>query len=514
MHRQPPFAAETAPTAPCGAGEPGQHQDGGRDPGPLATRVASWRSRLSEVDVDRLDEGESLAALHEIELLTRTLSAVATRLQVAFYTSEVARQIEDGVAPSRAGKAVPDDLALARMTSPYWGSRHLTSAKALVLEMPRTLAALAEGTISDFQARAAAEATACLSPQDRAEVDSRLAIALHGASTREIVAAARALVYEVDPKGYVDRARKAAEDRGLTIRPCPDVMGLLTARLPAPQAIACYQALKKHATAMNAAGDPRTVQQLMADECYARLSGRSVVDGIDVEVGLVITDAALFGGSSDAADLTGFGPIPAETARDLLRPPAGDGAGTVTTADPDPSAGTAQAASTSPEHAAGGRVADACPDGDRCTSFACSQLHGTPPPVATRSSAAAPPASGSRHCPTVDLSAATVWVRRLFTDPATGRLLARDSRRRLFTGALRDLVIARDRSCRNAWCGAPVRHVDHIQRFADDGATDRDNGQGLCARCNLAREHPRHLHPPAESYRPPPPLLPVFLRAS
>lgn len=533
MHRRSSFESGSGTSA--GSGSAGEC---------LSSRVAAWRQSLTGLDLDALHDDERLAILHELELLGRTMSAVSVHVQVGFYSSQVAVQIEQGVAPSRAGKAVPDDLALASMTSPYWGSRHLTSARALVGEMPRTLAALADGVIDDDQARTITEVTACLSPEDRGEVDHRLAEALPGSSTREIVAAARALVYEIDPKGYVERARRAAKDRGVTIRPCPDVMGLLSARLPAPEAIACYQSLKKHAAALSASGDPRTLQQLMADELYARLTGRSVVDGIDVEVGLVITDAALFGGTSDAADLTGFGPIPAETARDLLRPggdadrghdpePHGQAHGpvpTVETPDPEPATGE-QASARAPEAPGAGsprspRQISVCPAGERCTDFACAQVHGTPPPAAGAREGgpvAAPgagtpepaaPTAGSAGQGSADLRAARVWLRRLFTDPATGRLLGRDNRRRFFTGSLRDLVIARDQTCRNAWCGAPVRHVDHIQRFADDGATDTDNGQGLCARCNLAREHPRHLHPPPESYRPPPPLLPVFLRAS
>src|SRR5699024_6949678 len=104
--------------------------------------------------------------------------------------------------------------------------------------------------------------------------------------------------------------------------------------------------------------------------------------------------------------------------------------------------------------------------GVRCTDFSCTMLHGAPPPD-SRPAPSTPPApateSSSSGAEPATVAAATVWIRRLFTDLATGRLLARDSRKRLFTGALRDLVIARDQSCRNAWCGAPIRHVDHIQ---------------------------------------------------
>jgi hypothetical protein len=87
-------------------------------------------------------------------------------------------------------------------------------------------------------------------------------------------------------------------------------------------------------------------------------------------------------------------------------------------------------------------------------------------------------------------SPARAWVRRLFTSPATGELLALESRRRTFPTALRSFLVARDEVCRTPWCDAPIRHADHVVRAADDGPTSVDNGQGLCERCNHAKEAP------------------------
>lgn len=82
------------------------------------------------------------------------------------------------------------------------------------------------------------------------------------------------------------------------------------------------------------------------------------------------------------------------------------------------------------------------------------------------------------------------WLRRLYTSPASGDLVAMDSRSRTFDGTLRDFVVLRDQVCRNAWCDAPIRHLDHIVAVADGGATTADNGQGLCEACNYAKEAP------------------------
>ncbi|SDT16083.1 protein of unknown function [Nocardioides scoriae] len=80
------------------------------------------------------------------------------------------------------------------------------------------------------------------------------------------------------------------------------------------------------------------------------------------------------------------------------------------------------------------------------------------------------------------------WLRRLYTRPGTGDLVAMDSRRRTFTGELRKFLLARDQVCRTPWCDAPVRHADHVVPAADDGDTSAANGQGLCEACNYAKQ--------------------------
>ena len=44
------------------------------------------------------------------------------------------------------------------------------------------------------------------------------------------------------------------------------------------------------------------------------------------------------------------------------------------------------------------------------------------------------------------------------------RLVAMESRRRQFPDRLRRLLVLRDQVCRTPWCGAPIRHADHVVR--------------------------------------------------
>jgi hypothetical protein len=85
---------------------------------------------------------------------------------------------------------------------------------------------------------------------------------------------------------------------------------------------------------------------------------------------------------------------------------------------------------------------------------------------------------------------ARVWVRRLYTSPTTGELVAMDSRRRNFDGGLRHFIIVRDDVCRTPWCDAPIRHADHVLPVADGGTTTEEGGQGFCEACNYAKQAP------------------------
>lgn len=89
-----------------------------------------------------------------------------------------------------------------------------------------------------------------------------------------------------------------------------------------------------------------------------------------------------------------------------------------------------------------------------------------------------------------------VWLRRLYVSPDTGELVAMESRRRIFPRRLRRLLVVRDHVCRTPWCGAPIRHIDHVVPAAAGGPTSAENGQGLCEACNLARQAPGMLARP------------------
>jgi hypothetical protein len=81
-------------------------------------------------------------------------------------------------------------------------------------------------------------------------------------------------------------------------------------------------------------------------------------------------------------------------------------------------------------------------------------------------------------------------LRRLYRDPASGSLVAMESRSRFFPKGLANFIGIRDRTCRTPYCDAPIRHRDHATPRNRGGPTSAINGLGECERCNYVKEAP------------------------
>ncbi|MFB9858814.1 HNH endonuclease signature motif containing protein [Paenarthrobacter aurescens] len=370
---------------------------------------------------------ELIDEMRHLEELKSAVSARQARAAVALDLAQRAGQAHAGVPDSKCDTGVAAQVALARRESPNKGSRLFGLAKTLVMEMPRTMAALESGQINEWRATLLVKETACLSVEDRAAVDEELAPdsgTFDGAGDKAIIAAAKAAAYRRDPRSVAQRASHAATERTVSLRPAPDTMTYLTALLPVAQGVAVYAALNRTADSMRSSGDARTRGQVMADTLIERVTGTpGGVSGINLN--LVMTDRALFQGDSEPARLEGYGIVPSEWARALL-------------------------------------VEDQCGSEDQ------------PQPDQE---------------PT-DRSGFAVLLRRLYTAPGSGELLTMDSKARFFPQQLRRFIRIRDHTCRTPYCDAPIRHIDHVIPWHSEGSTNLHNGAGLCEACNHTKENP------------------------
>lgn len=365
-------------------------------------------------------DGTRIDRIATLERLRSAAAAAQYVEMVAFARSQVEAQRGADVDPRQLGRGIADQIALACGISPAEGSRRLTVARGLVIDLPHTLRLLTAGQIDDRAAQLVAGATDHLDRASRQHLDADLVDELPSLSAQRAAGAARRLAYAIDPVAAVERSRRERSQRRVTLRPAPDTMSLLSACLPVEQGVACWAALHRSADELVGRGDGRSRGQIMADTLVERVTGQAKANDIGLDVSIMIgVDALLDHENSRSAEICGFGPIPAAVARELIATSRGR----------------------------------------------------------------------------------SLW-RRLFTAPIRGSsrsedggepeqiIVGGDRHRRRFDGWLAEFIRLRDRHCRDPFCDAPIRHLDHVRPFRDGGLTTAQNGRAVCARGNYVREMP------------------------
>ncbi|MGX5715946.1 HNH endonuclease [Arthrobacter sp. MAHUQ-56] len=403
---------------------------------PASPTVADVLALLGSVPLAADGPGmiDQIRGLEDLKSLAAAKQAEAA---VAFDLVQRREQAAAGIPAGEVGAGVAAQIALARRESPAKGARLLGLAKALT-GMPHTFAAFRSGSLSEWRANLVVKETICLSAGDRAAVDEELAAdtgTLDGAGDKAIITAVRAAAYRLDPASAPKRASRAVGERCVSLRPAPDTMAYLTALLPVAQGVTAYAALARDADAARSAGDDRSRGQVMADTLVERLTGTpGGVSGVEIQ--LVMTDRTLLQADAEPARIPGYGVVPAATARELAltRKTGANDAGKV-----------ALTGRTGADNA------------------------------------------GKNDAGVQELD---LFLRRLYTAPDTGQLVAMDSKARLFPPGLKRYLQIRDDTCRTPYCDAPIRHHDHIMSWQNGGPTTAGNGQGLCEACNHTKETP------------------------
>ncbi|MBO0866484.1 MAG: DUF222 domain-containing protein, partial [Mycobacterium sp.] len=266
------------------------------------------------------DDSERIQRIRLLEELKSVVAAVQARETTEFVASQRAAQAVAGVAVERVGRGIAAQVGLARRISPWLAQRYVGWAQILTSELPATLAALDRGHTSEWRAMIVARETAWLAREHRLQVDREIGPRLETFGDRRVEAETKKLAYRLDPTGYLARIHGAEAERRVSVRPAPDVMCRLTGLLPLAQGVAAYAALAREADARIAAGDARGRGQIMADAMVERLTGQAHAADVPVEINLIMTDQSLLGGD-EPAQLDGYGPIPAATARRLASHP-------------------------------------------------------------------------------------------------------------------------------------------------------------------------------------------------
>ncbi|WP_394216511.1 HNH endonuclease [Brachybacterium vulturis] len=325
------------------------------------------------------------------------------------------------------------EVSMLTRKSPASARHSLASQRRLVADMPEMLTALATAQVTSTVAHGTARSFAPLSPAQRAEADRHLSERLpdlDGAGSETWNDAAAAAIAAADPSGQGRRHRRAMQERHVTLRRAEHGMATLSARVSALDGAKIRKRLSLEAERLRAAGDRRGHQAIQADTFVDTLLGQEdAMVATTLDIGVMITDRA------------------------LLHPGTGD--------------------------------------------LAQIEGYGTAPAEVLREELRGPFGAAltqqAEDAMGPDGPALRAVLRRLFTHPRTGELVAVESRARAFPAALAKFIRWRDQVCRGPHCDAPIRQIDHIQPHASGGRTCLENGQGLCAHCNGKEQQTRSV---------------------
>jgi hypothetical protein len=290
-----------------------------RDPFWLADALTA----LDPPAIAALDADEALGTLERIARLEGWLSALKSRV-----VHRIGAAMTEGVASRAEGRlasmnAVSETACVLRLPEGSAGFL-LNESTALVEEFPSSLAALAEGDIHYQHAQVIVREGVGVPVEERGAYERSLLEAAPELTRPQLAARARRLRETISPEASSERRARAEAQRAVWVEPAPDGMAYLGAFLAAENAVAMFDRLTRIARGAQCPEEARTLPQLRADA----LAGLVIQDspsleeggrlrGIRPQVLVTVPVLTLLGTGDHPAELEGYGPIPADTARRL-----------------------------------------------------------------------------------------------------------------------------------------------------------------------------------------------------
>lgn len=121
----------------------------------VLTEIHRWRRSLSELPPAKTEE-EAIDRNAALEELNSASAAAQARETLTFDMLRRNREAEDGVASEKQGRGLGTEIALARRVSRSRGDGLLKFSRTLLMDLPRTYAAMKSGDISEEKARVVA----------------------------------------------------------------------------------------------------------------------------------------------------------------------------------------------------------------------------------------------------------------------------------------------------------------------------------------------------------------------
>ena len=329
-----------------------------------AADIAEYLSLWSADATDIPDPDDVVPDALSMALSLRRLSSAAQAQEIeaiaAFARETLRTGARDlGFKGSQISEYVLDEISCALSITRRAADVQLTLALQLTKSLPATLSAWKSGDLDWSKVTIIADRTVHLSPEHAGAVEDRVLPVMAGKTTGQLRRLVDRAVIAVDPDGANARHEKARHERSVQHQPGQDGMGTIKANLSAEDAVLVYATLSLIARSFPAT-DPRTMDQRRADTLIDLITGRATAptsdpastgadagtdDDADGEsdlrassgrtgdaepakaaahstrragkplIDLIITAGTLLGLDNQPAELSGYGPVPAELAR-------------------------------------------------------------------------------------------------------------------------------------------------------------------------------------------------------
>jgi hypothetical protein len=286
--------------------------------------VAARFAPVDDVYDQVLAEVDSWCAEEALEYVIRAnrqaarVQELVLRAQVRFASLSPPYEHEGGGDFSRyAG----DEIAAALRQSSRTARSRLDEFWAVAHLVPKAVEALSTGDLDWTRVRGLAEVTEQLAPDQRARVEKQMVEGGSRPSPSAFRRRANDLVQRLDPEAAVRRREQRYREREVEFRPGEDGMAQLLATLAAQDARAIFDRIDLIARTDarvpgGAEAEDRPLAARRADVLTGLLLGNRR-EHVNVTIQVVVSAGSLLGLADEPAELAGYGPIPAQLARDL-----------------------------------------------------------------------------------------------------------------------------------------------------------------------------------------------------
>ncbi|MHA3701576.1 DUF222 domain-containing protein [Jatrophihabitans sp. YIM 134969] len=312
------------------------------------------RTLTSLVPCD-LQFDEQLAAVAAYERMLSWLTAEQNDLLAAIEQDD--ELLGPGWHQQSSARWRAEQVGLALGVTGSAAHRRMHTAVTLVEKLPTVTGALRVGAITSHHARVVARDAAVLDDEVAHAVEAAVMSDPAWRTPSQLERAFARVVHEVDPERAARRHERARRGRRVSLRAEPDGMSCLWALLSAEQGQLVHKTLDAYARsskARNVPGDDRTLDERRTDALVDLVTRRPGAPAVGVptsdgdacdcgstgddsaatdatseptahgrraEIHVTVAWSTLIGADDAPADLTGYGPIDAATARRIAFDP-------------------------------------------------------------------------------------------------------------------------------------------------------------------------------------------------